>query len=413
MELIQLIVEYKGELNEELLLEIGSIKYKLPIIGAYILELPLSSVKYLQGIESVKAVYEISNITTQSSIKQEFAGSRLLGAGPANLAYSGGLGHSCSGAWPHSIRDRACLTGKGVNIAILDTGLWPAADFVKPSNRLIAFKDFVNGRADFYDDNGHGTHVAGIACGNGYLSGGKYKGIACEAGIISIKVLDDEGKGSSADVLAGLQWVADNKDKYGIRIVNLSVGAPETGGFDPLTKAVEYIWDIGMVVAVAAGNNGPKSSTVTSPGSSKKVITVGACDDDLEVAAHDEKMMNFSGRGPTRSCIIKPDILAPGAGVISVCSKGMSERGFELHKRRFVGDDYLSLSGTSMSTPKVCGAIALLLEKYPNLAPDDVKYALKQSAKDQGKDANRQGWGRLDIEALLGGAVANVREKGI
>jgi len=375
MESIQLIVEYKGELNEELLSEIGEIKYKLPIIGAYVLELPLNSVKYLQAVKSIKAIYEIANITTQS---------------------------------------RESFSGKGVNIAILDTGIWPAADFTKPANRLIAFKDFVNNREEFYDDNGHGTHVAGIACGNGYLSDGKYRGVAPEAGLVSVKVLDDEGKGNSADVLAGLQWVADNKDKYDIRIVNLSVGTPQGLSFDPLTKAVEYIWDMGIVVAVAAGNNGPKSSSVTSPGSSKKVITVGTLDDYVEaVSDNGEKVLNFSGRGPTLNCIIKPDILAPGAGVISVCSKGMSERGLALHRKRFVGEDYLSLSGTSMSTPRVCGAIALLLQKHPYLKPDDVKYALKKSAIDQGCDANRQGWGRLDIETLVEKEVANVREKGL
>ena len=375
MDSIQLIVEYREGLNEALLSEIGRIKYKLPIIGAYVLELPADSVKHLRGMESIKAVYEVSNITTQSD---------------------------------------AGFTGRGINIAILDTGLWPAEDFTKPGNRLIAFKDFVNGRRDFYDDNGHGTHVAGIACGNGYLSGGKYRGEATGAGIISIKVLDDEGKGSSADVLAGLQWVADNRNRYNIRIVNLSVGTPETGNFDPLVRAVEYIWDMGVVVAVAAGNNGPKSSTVTSPGSSKKVITVGASDDDREGAyVNGRQAVNFSGRGPTLNCIVKPDILAPGAEVISVCSKGMSQRGLEIHKKRFVGDNYLSLSGTSMSAPKVCGAIAVLLEKYPRLTPDDVKYALKKSGVDLGADPNRQGWGRLDTEALIAGEVEHVREKSL
>lgn len=206
--------------------------------------------------------------------------------------------------------------------------------------------------------------------------------------------------------------MADNKNKYGIRIVNLSVGTPESGNFDPLMKAVEYIWDMGVVIVVAAGNNGPGISSVTSPGSSRKVITVGACDDSNEsIGANGENLLNFSGRGPTRNCIIKPDILAPGTSIISVGSKGMSQRGFELHKKRFVGENYLSLSGTSMSTPRVCGAIALLLEKNPDLSPDDVKYALKQSATNINKDANHQGWGRLDIEALTEGEVAYVREK--
>ena len=341
------------------------------MIGACVLEVSAESAVYLRGHASVKAVYETSNILAQS------------------------------------------LTGKGINIAILDTGLCPGADFTKPVNRLVAFKDFVNDKEDYYDDNGHGTHVAGIACGSGYNSQGVHKGIACESGIIAIKVLDEEGRGSSADVLAGLQWVADNKDKHNIRIVNLSVGTPDINTFDPLLSAVEYIWDMGIVVTVAAGNNGPKARTITSPGSSRKVITVGASDDNMtSMDAFGEQIVDFSGRGPTKNCIIKPDILAPGTEIISVRSKGISEKVYDTLKSRFVDEHYLKLSGTSMAAPRVCGGIALLLEKSPHLTPDDVKYALKRSAVSLDEDANKEGWGRLDIEKLISKEAENVRKKG-
>jgi len=378
MENIQLIIEYDNAEDEEILASIGTIKYRLPLIGACVLEISPDAAKSLEGIKCIKAVYETSNITAQ-----------------------------------HNTPPRS-LSGRGVNIAILDTGLCPAADFTKPTNRLIAFKDFVNGHHDYYDDNGHGTHVAGIACGNGYYSSGKYKGIAPEAGIIAVKILDDEGRGSSADVLAGLQWVVDNREKYNIRLVNLSVGTPDINKFDPLLAAVEYMWDIGLIVTVAAGNNGPDDSSVTSPGSSKKVITVGASDDNKTCQnTFGERIKDFSGRGPTRNCIIKPDILAPGAEIVSVRSQGMTVEAQEAFEDRFVGDNYLKMSGTSMATPRVCGAIALLLEKNPVLSPDDVKYALKRAAVDINKDANEQGWGRLDIDKLISWEAENVRKKDI
>ena len=374
MENIQLIIEYDNVEDEEILASIGTIKYRLPIIGACVLEISPEAAKSLAGLKCIKAVYETSNITAQQQN----------------------------------------LTGKGINIAILDTGLCPAADFTRPENRLIAFKDFVNGHEDYYDDNGHGTHVAGIVCGNGYYSSGKYKGVAPEAGIIALKILDDEGRGSSADVLAGLQWVVDNRDRYNIRLVNLSVGTPDINKFDPLLAAVEYLWDMGIIVTVAAGNNGPNVSSVTSPGSSRKVITVGASDDDTVcMDSFGERIKDFSGRGPTRNCIIKPDILAPGAEIVSVRSKGMTIEAQEAFETRFVDDNYLKMSGTSMATPKVCGAIALLLQKCPVLSPDDVKYALKRTARDISKDANEQGWGQLDIDRLISWEAENVRKKDI
>jgi len=378
MENIQLIIEYDNAEDEEILASIGTIKYRLPIIGACVLEISPDAAQSLAGLKCIKGVYETSNITAQQ------------------------------------INHRKTLSGEGINIAILDTGLCPAADFTKPTNRLVAFKDFVNGREDYYDDNGHGTHVAGIACGNGYYSNGLHRGVAPKTGIIAVKILDAEGKGSSADVLAGLQWVVDNRDKYNIRLVNLSVGTPDINKFDPLLAAVEYLWDTGVIVTVAAGNNGPDDSSVTSPGSSKKVITVGASDDDRAcMDAFGEHIKDFSGRGPTKNCIIKPDILAPGAEIISVRSKGMTIKAQEAFEERFVDDNYLKMSGTSMATPKVCGAIALLLEKNPVLSPDDVKYALKRTAVDINKGANEQGWGRLDIERLISWEAENVRKKDI
>ncbi|MFI3230138.1 MAG: S8 family peptidase [bacterium] len=293
-------------------------------------------------------------------------------------------------------------SGKNIGIAFLDTGISNSNDFTKPINRIIAFKDFINNKKFPYDDNGHGTHVAGIACGSGINSNGVYKGIAINSNIIGVKVLNSEGQGNASDVLAGIQWVLDNKKKYNIKIMNLSIGTNNTSTNDPLVKAVEKAWDLGLIVNIAAGNNGPDKSSISSPAISKKIITVGSSDDDKKTNVLGNNLVNFSGRGPTLECVIKPDIVAPGVDIIS-CSNNINNfNNFSILNILSVSrNNYIALSGTSMSTPIVSGAVALLLEKYPTLEPNDVKLMLKKSCKNLSLPRNQQGWGLLDIYKLL------------
>ncbi|MCL2699065.1 MAG: S8 family peptidase [Defluviitaleaceae bacterium] len=286
------------------------------------------------------------------------------------------------------------MSGRGVSIAVLDTGVARVDDLAKPQSRLLAFADFVNGKAEAYDDNGHGTHVASIAAGNGYRSKGLYMGIAPGSGIVGVKTLDSGGKGTAVEMLAGLQWTMDNREKYNIRIINLSVGAADFSKRDPLVRAVEAAWDSGVCVVAAAGNNGPAPGSVTSPGVSRKVITVGASDDADTVEIEGNAVQNYSGRGPTLDCIVKPDVLAPGADIISAKAEG----------------NYIKMSGTSMATPIVSGAVALLLERSPGLTPDDVKYMLRICAADLNFPRNQQGCGVLDIGAVLNEEVKHVRD---
>jgi len=288
--------------------------------------------------------------------------------------------------------------GQGVGIAFLDTGVAPVDDLVKPVNRIAVFRDFINNRGGPYDDNGHGTHVAGIAAGNGLLSGGKYRGIAPECRVIGVKVLDRAGHGNSGDVLAGLQWVLDNRKAHNIRVCNLSIGTMDVGCRDPLLRGVEALWDAGVVLTVAAGNNGPRPGSCTSPGVSRKVLTVGSSDDDNLVEIWDSKLVNFSGRGPTSECIVKPDVIAPGSNIISLRTPTPQR---PPSGGKVVSPHYVKMSGTSMSTPMVAGAVALLLEKYPELSPDEVKLRLKKSACDMNYPSNQQGWGMLNIAKLL------------
>lgn len=286
----------------------------------------------------------------------------------------------CDGAY------RLGLTGKGVGVAVLDTGIFLHRDF---EDRVTSFTDMVKRRREPYDDNGHGTHIAGIIGGAGIESGGRYHGVAPGCSLICLKVLDQKGNGYASDVLGGLKWIRDHREELGIRVVNISVGSFSRRGMSEnsaLVKGVDAAWDAGLVVVVAAGNNGPGQRTITTPGISRKVITVGCSDDYKEVDVAGSRMIDYSGRGPTDACILKPDIVAPGSNIISCANRK---------------GGYARKSGTSMSTPLVSGAIALLLERYPDMTNRDVKLRLREKAVDLGLPRNQQGWGLLDVERLV------------
>ena len=275
--------------------------------------------------------------------------------------------------------EKSFYTGKGIGVCILDTGIYEHIDF---TGRIWAFYDFLAFKRLPYDDNGHGTHVAGLVAGDGTASMGKYRGAAPGCGIISLKVLDRYGTGSQDDVLRALRWIRENRQQYRIRVVNISVGTTcnSKRNHARLLESVEQLWDEGVVVVTAAGNQGPRPGSITAPGSSKKVITVGSS--DLL-----EGRSAISGRGPTAECVCKPDIVAPGNKIMS-CVPGKPY-------------SYGVKSGTSMSTPLVTGAIACALEKNPALTNTDIKTMLMNSAEDMGLPQNLQGWGKFNRRKFL------------
>lgn len=278
---------------------------------------------------------------------------------------------------------RRGITGKGVGIAILDTGIFRHSDIYR---NVVCFADYMNHYHNMYDDNGHGTHVAGIIAGSGEKSGGKYRGVAPNASLVVLKCLDKRGNGKRSNVLKGFDFILKNREKYNIRIVNISVGATSKADDKEnmkLIEGVEMLWEKGLIVVAAAGNNGPGGGSITVPGCSKDIITVGASDDNLGRQAGSKQ--NYSGRGPTEICVIKPEIVCPGTGIIS-CN----------HR-----NSYSAKSGTSMATPVVSGIIALMLEKQPQLTNKEVKKKLYENAMDIGLDKSHQGWGQIDAKKIF------------
>jgi len=235
----------------------------------------------------------------------------------------------------------------------------------------------------------HGTHVSGIIAGNGFSSKGKYMGVAPKANILAIKALDENGGGSTSDIIAALSYIVETKDKYNTKIINISLGTPANSSCDkdPLCKAVDMAVKAGLTVITAAGNSGPKEGTILSPGTSKNVITVGAVDDKRTIDPSDDTIAPFSSRGPTLEGLMKPDIVAPGVNIRSLSNIKL--------------DSYSTLSGTSMATPLVSGSVALLLSKYKDLKPQEIKEKLMKSCIDLKNTQETQGSGMLNLKLLF------------
>ncbi len=283
--------------------------------------------------------------------------------------------------------------GAGVVICVIDTGI-DASHVDLDEGKVIAFKDYVNGRTSPYDDHGHGTHVASIAAGTGD-GNYNYRGVAPAADLVGVKVLDSRGSGSSTDVISGIDWCASTgKNSYGVDIISMSLGS-SYNGYDSTAEAADNAVAAGLTVVVAAGNSGPDPNTVGSPGTAYNVITVGALHDPSEGGW---KIADFSSRGPTADGRIKPDITAPGVNIMAADAN--------------TGSGYVAYSGTSMATPFVSGTVALYLQAKGLTTthdPAQVKYDIEATAIDMGETGkdNTYGSGRLDPVAFVTGDTSN------
>jgi len=317
-----------------------------------------------------------------------------------------------SGVYPRVVKANKVwaqgITGGGVTVAILDSGVAADADLVQPNNRLLASVNFADERLTS-DPGGHGTHIAGIVAGNGTNSGGQFTGIAPRANVVDVRVLGNTGSGRLSSVVRGIEWVLANRTAYNIRVINLSFGAPANLPYrvDPMSAAVEIAWRRGLVVVAASGNGGPQRDTVVTPGIDPYVITVGATDDRGTLGRGDDLLAWFSAWGSPDSNA-KPDLVAPGRRIVSLRVPGSALD--TLFPERVVvaqnGATYFRLTGTSMATAVVSGAAALLLQGRPNLTPDQVKALLVGTTQRYGQESGQilpdpiaDGSGLLDANA--------------
>ncbi len=383
--MVEVIVQYRpvaGRNVAEELRSVGRIHRSFRSISAVHMTVPLSEIKSLEAnplvayISPNRKTVGFLDITTQTVF--------------ANQVWQSG--------W----------TGAGVGVAVIDSGVALKKDLQSANgrqSRVVFSESFVpgEGAGDAY---GHGTHVAGIVAANGAESTGAnftqtFKGVAPAANIINLRVLDANGSGTESQVLAAIDEAIALKDTYNIRVMNLSLGHPvyESFKLDPLCQAVEAAWKAGITVVAAAGNGGRDNSmgtegyaTINSPGNDPYVITVGAMNAKDTPWRNDDVMTSYSSKGPTLlDHVVKPDLVAPGNNVVSLlaspnCTLATQDPQTLIAMSTYekggqgISSDYFMLNGTSMATPVVSGAAALMLQEDPSLTPDTVKARLMKTA---------------------------------
>lgn len=280
---------------------------------------------------------------------------------------------------------------RSVTVGVLDTGVFMHPDL---DGRITEFQNFAGPETGIMDDNGHGTHICGIIAGNGKMSQGRLRGIAPNTRLIVGKVLDRNGDGRAENMLKALDWMIEVRKDYGIRVINISVGIGESADKNKeynLKQKIEEAWEKGIVVVCAAGNGGPADGSISLLAMSDKVITVGCYDAGYRPDGG-RRCEAYSGRGRENDIVVKPDVVAPGTDIFSckVC-KNWKKGEYP----------YISKSGTSMATPVVTAAAALLLQKYPGLDNEEVKRRILYTATDLKEPWNFQGWGMINIKKML------------
>ena len=284
------------------------------------------------------------------------------------------------------------VTGKGITVAVLDSGLWEDPALLNDTTgkaRVVGRYDAIAGKEmiEVFDESGHGTHMTSVIAHSGQVRvdgtfSGSYKGVAPDVNLVAVKAFNEEGQGEFLDIVRGVQWVVDNRERFGIKVLNLSFAAKPRWEYwlDPINQAIMRAWAAGITVVAAAGNEGPEPMTIGSPGNLPYIITVGAVTDSWTVNTRDDDYIpDFSSQGPTPDAHIKPDVVAPGGHMTGITRPGSTLLQefpeYQLSTGEFV------MTGTSQAAALVSGIVALLLQLEPDLTPDDVKCKLISSAE--------------------------------
>lgn len=282
--------------------------------------------------------------------------------------------------------------GAGQTIAIIDSGIYPHPDL---EGKIVGWVDMHEGKSSPVDTYGHGTHVAGIAAGSGIESAGVHKGVAPGANLVGVRI------SNVSEAIKGIQWVIENKDRLGISVINMSLGdlAYRSYKDDPWAQAAGKAMEAGLIVCVAAGNDGPGEMNISTPGIHPDAITVGALDDKGTIDRSDDEVASFSSRGPTSvDGVIKPDLLAPGVNIFGPLAPDAAiDDGTMAHDGQ-----YIAISGTSMATPMVAGLSACIKQANPNLTQKDVKEILMRSCDSYLEDPKYiQGAGLINAKKAI------------
>jgi serine protease AprX len=383
-----------ADLEDQVLEMGGEVTQDLSIINAFSAEMSASSAAALSQLSDVRWV----------SLDAKVVATGCTGCvDTKNLANAYIRAIRADQVW----NGKPLLQGNSIGVAVVDSGVNPNGDLytMMGVNRQVADVRF-NGdyNQSTFDGYGHGTHVASIIGGDGSESGGKYIGVAPMVNIVNVKVSNDDGSAMIKDVVAGLQWVLEHKDTYNIRVVNISLNSAVAESYQtsPLDAAVEILWFNKIVVVASAGNQG--SGAIFPPANDPFIITVGATDDKGTSSISDDVMASFSAYGLTSDGFRKPDLVAPGTNIIARLVN-MNMGLAAAHPDHKVGDQYFSMSGTSMAAPMVSAGVAILLQDEPALTPDQVKNRLIKTANKSwnGYSSNKAGAGYLDIYAAVNG----------
>lgn len=385
---VQVVVQYVNPVTtndkDQIVRHGGKTNGDLSVIKGLVVSLPVSQLADLSNDPAVRYI----------SPDRPLSGQLTNSAPAVNAPYAWNLG----------------FDGSGVGVAIIDSGIADKNDVLvkksdlnkwgTASSRIVYSRSWVADGLGSYDAFGHGTHVAGIVAGSGYNSfalpsTSPFKGIAPNAQLINLRVLDSQGMGTESSVIAAIQTAIQLKSKYNIRVINLSLGHPvlESYELDPMCQAAEAAYRAGIVVVVAAGNEGRNNAagtdgyaTINSPANDPYVITVGAMKSMGTPVRADDLIATYSSKGPSAiDHVAKPDLVAPGNHVVAFVG-GSGSTLANTYPNNFVPvairgiSPYFSLSGTSMAAPMVSGAAALLLQANPKMTPDQVKALLMKTA---------------------------------